>query len=43
MSARVVSPDGATKISAPAVSFTVFQNVAAQPVPPATPKPAKKK
>jgi hypothetical protein len=43
VSARVVSPDGATKISAPAVGFTVFQNVVAPPPPPATPKPATKK
>lgn len=43
VSARVVSPDGATKISASPVSFMVFQNVAAQPTPPSGPKPPKKK
>lgn len=37
-SARVVDPNGSTKISAAPVSFTVFQNVAAQP-----PKPKPKK
>lgn len=39
VSARVVDPDGRTKISAPSVTFQVFQNIATQPQ--AQPKPKK--